>query len=64
MKVLLGKKIDMTQVFNEDGTVVPVTLVEAGPCTVATVKINPQGKPSVVLGFGSRKNIAKPQKGE
>ena len=61
MKVLLGKKLDMTQVFKEDGTVVPVTLVQAGPCVVTELKTNPQGKPAMVLGFGDKKNIAKPQ---
>lgn len=61
MKVLLGKKLDMTQVFKEDGTVVPVTLVQAGPCIVTEVKTNPQGKPAVVLGFGEKKSVSKPQ---
>ncbi len=35
---LIGKKVKMTQIFNENGHVVPVTLVEAGPCTVSQIK--------------------------
>ena len=38
MKTLLGKKIGMTQIFAEDGTVIPVTVVEAGPETVVQIK--------------------------
>ena len=64
MKVLLGKKLDMTQVFAEDGTVVPVTLVQAGPCTVTAVKENPAGVKTVVIGYGEGKNIVKAQKGD
>ena len=33
-KAILGKKLGMTQIFKEDGTVVPVTVIQAGPCTV------------------------------
>lgn len=64
MKILLGKKREMTQIFKDDGTVVPVTLVDAGPCTVTAVKTNPAGKTAVVLGFGEKKNVNKAQKGE
>ena len=35
---IIGKKVKMTQIFNENGHVVPVTLVEAGPCTVSQIK--------------------------
>ena len=62
MKVLLGKKIEMTQVFKDDGTVVPVTLVQAGPCTVTAIKTNPAGTKTAVLGFGEAKNVAKAQR--
>lgn len=62
MKVLLGKKLDMTQIFKEDGTVVPVTLIEAGPCTVTAVKTNPAGTKTAVLGFGAAKRAAKAQR--
>lgn len=62
MKSLLGKKLEMTQVFQEDGTVVPVTLIEAGPCTVTAVHTNEQGKTTAILGFGSKKSLSKAQK--
>lgn len=58
MKVILGKKLNMTQVFQADGTVVPVTLVEAGPCTVTEVKDT-----KVAIGFGVDKHPAKAQVG-
>ena len=38
MAAILGKKLGMTQVFQEDGTVVPVTVIEAGPCKVTAVR--------------------------
>lgn len=63
MKVLLGKKIEMTQVFKEDGSVVPVTLVSVGPCTVTSVHTAPSGKTMVQLGTGTQKHPAKPQAG-
>lgn len=62
MKVLLGKKREMTQMFREDGTVVPVTIIEAGPCVVTHVKTNSTGTKSATLGFGTKKSIAKPQR--
>lgn len=61
MKVgLLGKKIGMTQVFNEEGIFVPVTVIEAGPCTVLNIS-----EKKVKLGFGAKKekNTPKPQMG-
>ncbi|MEK7105547.1 MAG: 50S ribosomal protein L3 [Patescibacteria group bacterium] len=58
MKVILGKKLNMAQVFAADGTVVPVTLVQAGPCTVTEVK-----ETSIALGFGKGKDVAKAQLG-
>ncbi len=60
MKAIIGKKIEMTQVFKDDGTVVPVTLVQAGPCTVIEVR-EYQDRKAVVVGFGNKKNLAKPQ---
>ncbi len=62
MKVLLGKKIEMTQLFREDGSVVPVTMIQAGPCTVTAVKTQPNGSKAVVLGYGHAKHVNKPQK--
>ena len=38
MKAILGKKIGMTQIFDEEGRLIPVTVLEAGPCTVVDVK--------------------------
>ncbi len=52
MKVILGKKVGMTQVFNEDGEAVPVTVIEAGPCYVTQVKTPERdGYMAVQLGF-------------
>jgi large subunit ribosomal protein L3 len=53
---ILGKKLGMTQVFQEDGTVVPVTVIEAGPCKVTAVR-NPErdGYAAVQLAFGEVK---------
>lgn len=51
-KAILGKKIGMTQVFNADGTVVPVTVIEAGPCEVIQKKSKEKdGYNAVILGF-------------
>lgn len=53
---LLGKKIGMTQIFNEDGTVVPVTIVEAGPCFVLQLKTGQiDGYFAAQLGFEDKK---------
>jgi len=49
---LLGKKVGMTQIFDKDGNVIPVTVVEAGPCTVLELKESPV---KVKLGFGAVK---------
>lgn len=54
----------MTQIFREDGSVLPVTMLEVGPCTVLEVKTNPQGQKAVVLGFGTSKSQNKPQDGQ
>jgi len=52
VKVILGKKVGMTQVFNEDGEAVPVTVIEAGPCYVTQVKTPERdGYMAVQLGF-------------
>jgi len=66
MKFIIGKKLDMTQVFREDGTVVPVTRIQAGPCTVTKVNtLERDGVESIQVGFGTQKvfRLAKPQKG-
>ena len=55
-KALIGKKVGMTQIFDENGTVIPVTVIEAGPCTVAQVKtLENDGYEAVQLGFGEVK---------
>ena len=53
MSAILGKKLGMTQIFEEDGTVVPVTVVEAGPCKVTAVR-DPErdGYAAIQLAFG------------
>jgi len=52
MKFILGKKIGMTQIFNKDGQVIPVTLIEAGPCQVVQVKTKEKdGYQAVQIGF-------------
>lgn len=56
MAGLIGKKIGMTRIFNEEGMAVPVTVVEAGPCPVVQVKTEEtDGYRAVQLGFGARK---------
>jgi len=65
-KAILGRKIGMTQIFNENGKVIPVTVIEAGPCTVVQVKdIENDGYQAVQLGFGEvKKNkVIKPIEG-
>ncbi|MFC1961814.1 50S ribosomal protein L3 [Chloroflexota bacterium] len=55
---IIGKKLGMTQVFREDGTAVPVTAIEAGPCTVAQIKTaEKEGYASAQLGFGEAKRL-------
>ena len=66
MKGILGKKIGMTQIFTEVGTVVPVTVVEAGPVVVTQIKtVEKDGYNAVQVGFGDvkEKSLNKPQKG-
>ena len=65
-KGIIGKKMGMTQIFDENGKVVPVTVVEAGPCTVVQKKtVESDGYVAVQLGFGdiSAKKVSKPAKG-
>ena len=63
-KGILGTKLGMTQVFDDDSRIVPVTVVEAGPCTVAQVKTpDRDGYAAVQLAFGARKHVNKPSKG-
>ena len=65
-KGIIGKKMGMTQIFDENGKVVPVTVVEAGPCTVVQKKtVESDGYVAVQLGYGdiSAKKVSKPTKG-
>lgn len=55
MNGLIGRKLGMTRVFAEDGTVTPVTVIEAGPCPVIQIKENAQGQKVAQLGFGAKK---------
>ena len=60
MKTLLGTKIGMTQILGEDGVMIPVTLIQAGPCTVTQVKtVESDGYAAVQLGYGLGKNLSK-----
>lgn len=64
MKFILAKKIEMSQVFRPDGTVVPVTLVQAGPCVVTQVKTgDTDGYAAVQVGFLSAKKLNQPEAG-
>lgn len=66
LKSIIGKKIGMTQVFDEQGRLIPVTVVEAGPCVVTGVRtVEKDGYTAVQLGFGDakEKNLIKPQAG-
>ena len=65
-KGLIGKKIGMTQIFDESGKVIPVTVIEAGPCVVAQVKTqDTDGYTAIQLGYGDikEKKLNKPMKG-
>ena len=65
-KGIIGKKIGMTQIFDESGKVVPVTVVEVGPCTVVQKKtVQNDGYDAVQLGYGDAKanKVNKPMKG-
>ncbi|MBQ6527962.1 MAG: 50S ribosomal protein L3 [Clostridia bacterium] len=69
-KAILGKKIGMTQVFTEDGRLVPVTVIEAGPCTVVQKKtVESDGYEAVQVGFmeltenRAKKLLNKPEQG-
>lgn len=65
MKFILGKKIGMTQIYDKDGDVVPVTIIEAGPCFVTQIKSKDKdGYESVQIGFEKPKKAKKTQKGK
>ena len=64
---LLGRKIGMTQVFGKDGTLIPVTVVQLGPCTVIQKKSKEKdGYQAIQLGFGKvskKERLTKPRRG-
>ena len=65
-KGLIGRKVGMTQIFDDQGKVIPVTVIEAGPCTVVQMKtVETDGYNAVQLGFGEVKEhkVNKPVKG-
>jgi len=64
MNGILGRKVGMTQVFSADGRALPVTVIEAGPCTVTAIK-NPvrDGYAGVQLAFGYNRKLNKPRLG-
>jgi large subunit ribosomal protein L3 len=56
MMGLIGRKVGMTQVFDEKGDIVPVTVIEAGPCTVTEIRTSERdGYTALQLGFGTNK---------
>ena len=60
MQVILGTKIGMTQIIGDDGVVTPVTILQAGPCTVTQIKtVDTDGYNAVQVGFGQGKNLSK-----
>lgn len=65
-KAIIGKKVGMTQIFDEAGKVVPVTVIEAGPCVVTQKKLDEkEGYTSVQMGFEdvAEKKLSQPEKG-
>ena len=65
-KAIIGKKIGMTQIFDENGKVIPVTVVEAGPCTIVQKKtVENDGYAAVQMGYGDVKpqRLNTPEKG-
>ena len=66
MRGLIGKKIGMTRIFDVDGNAVPVTVLQAGPCTVTQLKtLDQDGYDAIQVGYGERKqkHLSKPLKG-
>ena len=66
-KAIIGRKVGMTQIFTPEGKVIPVTVVEAGPCPVVQIKtVEKDGYAALKLGFDevSEKRINKPELGQ
>ena len=63
-KAIVGKKLGMSQVFAQDGSVIPVTVIEAGPCPVVHIKsVEKDGYNALQVAFGETDKINKPQAG-
>jgi large subunit ribosomal protein L3 len=61
---ILGRKVGMTQIFMDDGKVIPVSLVNAGPCSIVQVKTKENdGYQAIQVGLGERKKVTKPMAG-
>ncbi|MEE9269577.1 MAG: 50S ribosomal protein L3 [Candidatus Krumholzibacteria bacterium] len=66
MELLIGKKLGMTQIFEESGNVIPVSIIQAGPCPIVQVKTpDKDGYSAIQIGFGDvrEKRVSKPLKG-
>jgi large subunit ribosomal protein L3 len=64
MKGILGKKVGMTQIFDDAGEAIPVTIIEAGPCYITQLKsTKTDGYEAIQMGFGEAKRLNKPQRG-
>ena len=66
-KAILATKVGMTQIFNEDGVLTPVTVLQAGPCVVTQVKtVENDGYSAVQVGFVDKREklVNKPMKGQ
>ena len=64
IRSIIGRKIGMTQIFTEGGTVEPVTAIEAGPCVVTQIKTPVRdGYTAVQLGFGEARKLNSPERG-
>jgi large subunit ribosomal protein L3 len=66
MEVLIGKKLGMTQIFEESGDMTPVSVIQAGPCPIVQIKTDEkEGYTSIQIGFGTAKEqrVSKPLRG-
>ncbi len=62
---IIGRKVGMTQVYDEDGSIIPVTVISAGPCQILEIKtVDKDGYSALKVGYEEKvKNISKPEKG-
>ena len=67
MSGIIGRKLGMSSIYSSDGNVIPVTVIQAGPCTVVSIKtVEKDGYQSLQLGYGTKreKNLSKPVLGQ